>query len=92
MLEKQQDKSMSIWHSFFLLLSHKHIILHSAYGGEILFEYNIWDQGYKDLFPFQFCVGFFYDYYYFFFINGIEISLKEKFSCWDSGDKYLLLA
>lgn len=76
MLEKQQDKSMSVWH-FFFLLSHKHTILQYAYGAEILFGYNLWDQGYKDLSPFQFCVGIFSDDLY--FINVIEISLKEKF-------------
>ena len=73
-MEKQQDKSMSVWPFFFL--SHKHI-LYYAYGAEVLFEYNLWDQDFRDIWPFQFCIGIFSDYLY--FINVIEISLKEKF-------------
>lgn len=74
-MEKQQDKSMSVWPFFFFLVTST--FLYWAYDAEVLFEYNLWDQNCRDIWPFQFCIGIFSDYLY--FINVIEIAFKEKF-------------
>lgn len=89
MLEKQQDKSMSIDILFeFLVISTSFYT--RLYGGEILFEYNLWDQGFKDLFPFQFCVGIFCDYFVFY--QRHWNFLQREIPLAGFGDKYLLLA